>query len=69
LRPDEFLIVGFDAALEFKPSMGLEFTGAQFLLVEAGLSGSVVQKPTEIPNRDFASRGLYSSLGRSDDTG
>jgi hypothetical protein len=42
LRPDEFLIVRFDAALGFTPFMGLEFTGAQFLLVEAGLSGSVV---------------------------
>jgi len=42
LRLDEFLIVGFDAALEFTPSTGSEFTGGQFLLVEAGLSGSVV---------------------------
>jgi beta-galactosidase GanA len=36
LSPDEFLIAGFDAALDFKPSLGSPFTGAQFLKVEAG---------------------------------
>jgi hypothetical protein len=36
LTQDEFLIAGFDAALDFKPSLGSPFTGAQFLKVEAG---------------------------------
>ncbi|MGD0516402.1 MAG: hypothetical protein ABSA26_02615 [Thermoguttaceae bacterium] len=32
-----FFIAGFDAALDFKPPMGSDWSGAQFLLVEEGI--------------------------------
>jgi hypothetical protein len=46
LSPDEFLIAGFDAALDFKPSLGSPFTGAQFLKVEQGVYENDQWKPT-----------------------
>lgn len=36
LGADEFLLAGFDAALDFKPPMGSDFTRAEFLSVEEG---------------------------------
>jgi len=58
LGPDEFVIIGFDAALDFKPSLGSEYTGVQFLLVEEGVYENGVWKPAERWNGDFTSGGL-----------
>ena len=58
LGPDEFLIAGFDAAIDFKPSMGAEYTGVQFLRVEEGVYDNGVWKPTLLRNGDFTSGGL-----------
>jgi hypothetical protein len=37
LGPDEFLIMGFDADLVFRPAWGSHYTGAQFVEVEEGV--------------------------------
>jgi hypothetical protein len=59
LGPDEFLIMGFDAAIDFKPPMGSESTAAQFLLVEVGLyDENGVWKPMELLNGDLTTSGL-----------
>lgn len=58
LGPDEFLIMGFDAALDFRPPMGSGYTGAQFLLAEEGLYENGIWKPTERLNGDFITSGL-----------
>jgi hypothetical protein len=58
LGPDEFLFVGFDAALDFKPSLGSQYTGVQILLVEEGIYEDGVWKRTGIRNGDFISYGL-----------
>lgn len=58
LGQNEFLFVGFDAALDFKPSLGSQYTGVQFLLVEEGIYDNGVWKRTGLRNGDFTDRGL-----------
>jgi len=58
LGPDEFLIAGFDAALDFKPSMGSAFTGAQFLKVEEGRYEHGAWQPTALRVGNFTDGGL-----------
>ncbi|MGA2444668.1 MAG: DUF5597 domain-containing protein [Opitutaceae bacterium] len=58
LGPDEFLIAGFDAALDFKPAMGSAYTGAQFLLVEEGRYENGGWTQTNLRVGDFTSGGL-----------
>ena len=36
LGPDEFLVLGFDSTVQFRPVQGSDCTAAQFLLVEEG---------------------------------
>jgi hypothetical protein len=63
LGPDEFLIMGFDAAIDFKPPIGSEYTAAQFLLVEVGLyDENGVWKPMELLNGDLTTSGLIFPL-------
>jgi len=50
LGPDDFLVMGFDAAVEFKPAMGSGYTAAQFLQVEYGAYQNGVWKPAESGN-------------------
>jgi len=61
LGPDEFLIAGFDAALDFKPAMGSAYTGAQFLLVEEGRYENGGWTQTNLRVGDFTSGGLVFS--------
>ncbi len=61
LGPDEFLIMGFDADLEFRPAWGSHFAGAQFVEVEEGVYENGVWKRTEIRNGDFSDRGIVLS--------
>jgi hypothetical protein len=58
LGADEFLIAGFDAALDFKPALGSKFTGAQFLLVEEGAYDNGVWRRSQLRNGDFTDSGL-----------
>ena len=58
LGPDEFLIAGFDVALDFKPPMGSELTNAQFLLVEEGTYDKGEWKTTRLRNGDINTSGL-----------
>jgi hypothetical protein len=58
LGPDEFLIAGFDAALDFKPSLGSSFSGAQFLKVEQGVYEKDGWKATRVMNGNFTDGGL-----------
>jgi hypothetical protein len=37
LGPDEFLVLGFDSNVEFRPGQGSEFTAAQFLEADEGV--------------------------------
>jgi hypothetical protein len=37
LGPDEFLVLGFDSNVEFRPVQGSEFTAAQFLEADEGV--------------------------------
>jgi hypothetical protein len=46
LGPDEFLILGFDSAVDFQPVMGSDYTAAQFLQVEQGVYENGVWKQT-----------------------
>ncbi len=61
LGPDEFLIAGFDAALDFKPSMGSEYTKAQCLLVEEGTYENGLWKTTYLRNGNFSIGGVTLS--------
>jgi hypothetical protein len=58
LGPEEFLIMGFDAALDFRPAWGSPYTGAQFVQVEEGVYENGAWKRTEIRNGDFSTRGI-----------
>jgi len=65
LGPDEFLIMGFDAELVFRPAWGSHYTDAQFVEVEEGVYENGVWKRTEIRNGDFSDRGIVlPSRGR-----
>ena len=46
LGPDEFLILGFDAAVDFQPVVGSDYTAAQFLQVEQGVYENGAWKQT-----------------------
>jgi hypothetical protein len=61
LGPDEFLIAGFDAALDFTPPMGSDYTKAQCLLVEEGTYENGVWKMTCLRNGDFSIGGVTLS--------
>ena len=37
LGPDEFLVMGFDSSVEWRPAQGSDYTAAQFLEVEEGV--------------------------------
>ncbi len=58
LGPDEFLIAGFDAALDFKPPLGSGFTGAQFLQVEEGRYENGAWQRTALLVGNFTDGGL-----------
>jgi hypothetical protein len=67
LGPDDFLVMGFDAAVEFKPAMGSGYTAAQLLQVEYGAyengqwraaeSGSTSQSDYALPTVRLPSQG------------
>jgi hypothetical protein len=48
LGPDEFLIMGFNAAVDIRPTVGSGFTAAQFLQVEEGVYENGVWKTTNL---------------------
>jgi hypothetical protein len=48
LGPDEFLIMGFNASVDFRPTVGSGFTAAQFLQVEEGVYENGVWKTTSV---------------------
>jgi len=59
LGDDEFLIASFDAALDFKPSLGSPFTGAQFLKIEQGAYDETGQWiPSRLMNGNYTDGGL-----------
>jgi hypothetical protein len=57
LGPDEFLIMGFDAGVDIRPTVGSGFTAAQFFQVEEGVYENGVWKTT---NRGRTYQGSYS---------
>jgi hypothetical protein len=48
LGPDEFLIMGFDATADIRPTVGSDFTAAQFLQVEEGVYENGAWKTTNV---------------------
>jgi hypothetical protein len=46
LGPDEFLVLGFDAAIDFRPVVGSDLTAAQFVQVEQGVYENGAWKQT-----------------------
>ena len=48
LGPDEFLIMGFNAAVDIRPTAGSGFTAAQFLQVEEGVYQNGAWKTTNL---------------------
>jgi hypothetical protein len=56
LGPDEYLVMGFNAAVDFRPTVGSGFTAAQFLQVEEGVYENGVWKMT---NRGRTYQGSY----------
>ena len=46
LAPDEFLVMGFEASVEFRPVQGSSFTAAQLILEETGEYVDGVWKPS-----------------------
>jgi hypothetical protein len=62
LGPDEFLIMGFSAAVDIRPTVGSGFTAAQFLQVEEGFYENGVWKTTNL-GRTY--QGSYSPPGVS----
>ena len=57
LGPDEFLVMGFNAGVDFRPTVGSGFTAAQFLQVEEGVYENGVWKTT---NRGRTYQGSYT---------
>ena len=57
LGPDEFLVMGFDSSVEWRPVQGSDYTAAQFLQVEEGLYENGVWKTTDTGN---TSQGDYT---------
>jgi hypothetical protein len=48
LGPDEFLVMGFDSSVEWRPVLGSDYTAAQFLQVEEGYYENGVWTRTNI---------------------
>jgi Domain of unknown function (DUF5597) len=48
LAPDEYLIMGFNATVDFRPTVGSGFTAAQFLQVEEGAYEGGVWKTSNL---------------------
>ena len=48
LGPDEFLVMGFESSVEWRPVQGSDFTAAQFSEVEEGYYENGVWKPTYV---------------------
>src|ERR1035437_4136670 len=46
LGPDEFLVMGFESSVEWRPVQGSDFTAAQFISVEEGVFEGGVWKRT-----------------------
>ena len=46
LSPDEFLVMGFESSVEWRPVQGSDFTAAQFISVEEGSFENGVWKRT-----------------------
>ena len=57
LGPDEFLVMGFNAGVDFRPTVGSGFTAAQFLQVEEGAYENGAWKTT---NRGRVYQGSYT---------
>ena len=57
LGPDEFLLMGFDSAVSFRPAQGLDFTAAQLLKVQEGHFDNGVWMATR---EETTSQGDYS---------
>jgi hypothetical protein len=57
LGPDEFLIMGFNAGVDIRPTVGSGFTAAQFLQVDEGVYENGVWKTT---NRGRTYQGSYT---------
>ncbi|MGA2116842.1 MAG: DUF5597 domain-containing protein [Bryobacteraceae bacterium] len=57
LAPDEFLIMGFDSSMEFRPAQGSSYTAAQLLSNEEGAYENGVWKRTALGT---TSQGDYS---------
>jgi hypothetical protein len=57
LSPDQFLLIGFDSAVSFRPVQGSDYTAAQLLKVEEGYYDSGVWKTTR---EGSTSQGDYS---------
>jgi hypothetical protein len=57
LSPDQFLLMGFDSAVSFRPSQGSDYTAAQLLKVEEGYFDNGVWKTTR---EGSTSQGDYS---------
>jgi hypothetical protein len=57
LGPDEFLIMGFESSVEWRPVQGSDYTAAQFSEVEEGIFENGVWKPTVLGN---TSQGDYA---------
>jgi len=57
LGPDEYLVMGFNAAVDFRPTVGSGFTAAQFLQVEEGVYENGAWKTT---NRGRTYQGSYT---------
>ena len=48
LNPDEFLVMGFESSVEWRPAQGSDYTAAQFLEVEEGYYENGVWKQTNL---------------------
>jgi hypothetical protein len=46
LGPDEFLVMGFESSVEFRPVQGSSYTAAQLIVEETGEYVDGVWKPT-----------------------
>jgi hypothetical protein len=57
LGPDEFLVMGFESSVEWRPVLGSKFTAAQFIEVEEGGYENGVWKQTVLGN---TSQGDYA---------
>jgi hypothetical protein len=57
LSPDQFLLMGFDSAVSFRPVQGSDYTAAQLLKVEEGNYDNGVWKTTR---EGSTSQGDYS---------